>query len=138
MIYIRYLVRGGEGGIRTPGTVARTPHFECGAIDHSATCPQHTSRIVQRNAAERNENKHGPLAKSTEDPGLSARFYMSLGMLDKKKLRHGGYAASHHVGAHPRAAAVFLSGKPGRAGQAGSAAGQNHGDTGLSGRRELD
>ena len=31
---------GGEGGIRTPGTVARTPHFECGAIDHSATSPR--------------------------------------------------------------------------------------------------
>src|ERR1044071_3151252 len=30
---------GGQGGIRTPGTVARTPHFECGAIDHSATSP---------------------------------------------------------------------------------------------------
>jgi len=37
---------------------------------------------------------------------LSARFYMSLGMLDKKKLRHGCYAASHHIGAHPRAAAA--------------------------------
>ena len=31
---------GGEGGIRTPGTLARTPHFECGAIDHSATSPR--------------------------------------------------------------------------------------------------
>ncbi len=30
---------GGEGGIRTPGTVARTPHFECGPIDHSGTSP---------------------------------------------------------------------------------------------------
>jgi hypothetical protein len=30
---------GGEGGIRTPDTVARMPHFECGAIDHSATSP---------------------------------------------------------------------------------------------------
>ncbi len=30
---------GGEGGIRTHGTVARTPHFECGAFDHSATSP---------------------------------------------------------------------------------------------------
>ena len=29
----------GEGGIRTPGTVARTPHFECGPIDHSGTSP---------------------------------------------------------------------------------------------------
>jgi hypothetical protein len=24
---------GGEGGIRTPGTVTRTSHFECDAID---------------------------------------------------------------------------------------------------------
>ena len=31
---------GGEGGIRTPDTLARMPHFECGAIDHSATSPQ--------------------------------------------------------------------------------------------------
>ena len=33
-------VYGGEGGIRTPGTLASTPHFECGAIDHSATSPE--------------------------------------------------------------------------------------------------
>ncbi len=33
-------VGGGEGGIRTPGTLASTPHFECGAIDHSATSPE--------------------------------------------------------------------------------------------------
>ena len=31
---------GGKGGIRTPDTVARMPHFECGAIDHSATFPR--------------------------------------------------------------------------------------------------
>src|SRR5260370_1994229 len=31
--------RGGEGGIRTPDTVARMPHFECGAFNHSATSP---------------------------------------------------------------------------------------------------
>jgi site-specific DNA recombinase len=29
----------GEGGIRTHGTVSHTPHFECGAFDHSATSP---------------------------------------------------------------------------------------------------
>ena len=29
----------GERGIRTPGTVARTPHFECGPIDHSGISP---------------------------------------------------------------------------------------------------
>ena len=32
-------VSGGEGGIRTLDTVARIPHFECGAFDHSATSP---------------------------------------------------------------------------------------------------
>ena len=30
----------GERGIRTPGTVARTPHFECGPIDHSGISPK--------------------------------------------------------------------------------------------------
>ena len=34
------MIAGGEGGIRTPDTVARMPHFECGAIDHSATSPK--------------------------------------------------------------------------------------------------
>ena len=37
----RYLrPNGGEGGIRTLGTVTGTPHFECGTIDHSATSPR--------------------------------------------------------------------------------------------------
>jgi hypothetical protein len=31
---------GGEIGIRTLGTVAGTPHFECGAFDHSAISPR--------------------------------------------------------------------------------------------------
>ncbi len=31
---------GGEGGIRTPDTVARMPHFECGAFNRSATSPK--------------------------------------------------------------------------------------------------
>src|SRR5438067_151464 len=30
---------GGEGGIRTLGTIARTPVFETGPIDHSGTSP---------------------------------------------------------------------------------------------------
>lgn len=30
---------GGEAGIRTLGTLTGTPHFECGAFDHSATSP---------------------------------------------------------------------------------------------------
>src|SRR6266581_136785 len=38
---------GGEGGIRTPGTVTRTPHFECGAFNHSATSPWRRARECQ-------------------------------------------------------------------------------------------
>jgi hypothetical protein len=34
-----FLLRGGEGGIRTHGTLARTPDFESGTFDHSATSP---------------------------------------------------------------------------------------------------
>ncbi len=30
----------GKRGIRTPGTVARTPHFECGPFDHSGIFPK--------------------------------------------------------------------------------------------------
>jgi hypothetical protein len=30
---------GGRGGIRTHGTVTRTPDFESGAFNHSATLP---------------------------------------------------------------------------------------------------
>ena len=35
------IVNGGEGGIRTPDTLASMPHFECGAFNHSATSPSH-------------------------------------------------------------------------------------------------
>jgi hypothetical protein len=31
---------GGEGGIRTPGTLSGTPVFKTGAINHSATSPR--------------------------------------------------------------------------------------------------
>ena len=32
---------GGEGGIRTHGTLARSPVFKTGAFDHSATSPKY-------------------------------------------------------------------------------------------------
>ena len=32
-------MNGGEGGIRTHGTLARSPVFKTGAFDHSATSP---------------------------------------------------------------------------------------------------
>ena len=38
---------GGEGGIRTHGTVSGTPHFECGAFDHSATSPRDETAPAQ-------------------------------------------------------------------------------------------
>ena len=34
------MIIGGEIGIRTLGTLTSTPHFECGAFDHSAISPQ--------------------------------------------------------------------------------------------------
>jgi hypothetical protein len=34
------LIFGGEGGIRTHGTLTRTPDFESGTFDHSATSPK--------------------------------------------------------------------------------------------------
>ena len=36
---LRGLTISGEGGIRTPGAVAHTPHFECGPFDLSGTSP---------------------------------------------------------------------------------------------------
>ena len=35
----KHVKDGGRGGIRTHGTVARTPDFESGAFNHSATLP---------------------------------------------------------------------------------------------------
>jgi hypothetical protein len=36
---VDYKGNGGEGGIRTPGTLSGTPVFKTGAINHSATSP---------------------------------------------------------------------------------------------------
>lgn len=63
---------GGEGGIRTPDTVARMPHFECGAFNHSATSP---SRRGARRA-------RGPFASSgrvdsMREAGRQAEFARS-------------------------------------------------------------
>lgn len=33
-------LRGGEGGVRTHGTVSRTADFKSAALDHSATSPR--------------------------------------------------------------------------------------------------
>ena len=47
---VHAVVDGGEGGIRTPDTVARMPHFECGAFNHSATSPRDRNAMGERRA----------------------------------------------------------------------------------------
>ena len=37
---------GGKTGIRTLGTVARSPHFECGPIDHSGIFPCSVGKVT--------------------------------------------------------------------------------------------
>jgi hypothetical protein len=51
----------GEGGIRTPDTVTRMPHFECGAFNHSATSPwpQQAQIAIRRLCIERRRAKQG-------------------------------------------------------------------------------
>jgi hypothetical protein len=61
---------GGEGGIRTPDTVARMPHFECGAFNRSATSPE-TSHLWRDNP-------------------LSPKFTLQVSLLTRKI--HGGLA----------------------------------------------
>ena len=43
---------GGEGGIRTPDTLASMPHFECGAFNHSATSPRGVVGRLRRGATD--------------------------------------------------------------------------------------
>ena len=61
-LFFNSLYCGGEGGIRTHGTVARTPHFECGAFDHSATSPKEFFALSARVPA---SVGRGPLAVRT-------------------------------------------------------------------------
>ncbi len=43
--------KNGEGGIRTPGPVTRTQHFQCCTIGHSATSPRYVSSLFTSNSA---------------------------------------------------------------------------------------
>src|SRR5581483_258256 len=43
----RSLESGGEGGIRTHGTLTRTPDFESGTFDHSATSPKRCEGLAR-------------------------------------------------------------------------------------------
>ena len=52
------LLTGGEGGIRTHGSVATTPDFESGTFDHSATSPAFVSKpaILAGNSRRQHRN----------------------------------------------------------------------------------
>ena len=45
----------GKRGIRTLGTVARSPHFECGPFDHSGIFPysSQSAKPIPHNSAQR-------------------------------------------------------------------------------------
>ncbi len=49
---------GGEGGIRTPGTLASTSVFETDPFDHSGTSPNRAANIAeQRNVTGRTKSR---------------------------------------------------------------------------------
>ena len=64
---------GGEGGIRTPDTVARTPHFECGAFNHSATSPRHERLADRLAAAKVRAGDQHPVAAASLAPAAGHR-----------------------------------------------------------------
>jgi hypothetical protein len=72
---LREIIDGGEGGIRTPDTVARMPHFECGAFNRSATSPRMRGLIERRAsylAATVNRNKTASRADGAGAPSPSS------------------------------------------------------------------
>ena len=63
---------GGEGGIRTHGTLAGTPVFETGPIDHSGTSPQGVAFDSRaRNLTDASGNRNGS-AEHAGVPGQRA------------------------------------------------------------------
>ena len=91
--YINNLVCGGEGGIRTPGTLARTPHFECGAIDHSATSPRPSAKrgnVRLRGRAGDYHDQPRP-ARRPAGGGVSRPAFH----LVHRKLRHQRHGCAH-------------------------------------------
>ena len=51
---------GGRGGIRTHGTLAGTPVFKTGALNHSATLPEQEAQSLSVGPA-RTQCEHGPM-----------------------------------------------------------------------------
>jgi hypothetical protein len=62
---------GGEGGIRTHGTVARTPVFKTGALNRSATSPDRTS--LPEFGLMRNRRKFSSVATNPIVPAMRSK-----------------------------------------------------------------
>ena len=68
----------GKRGIRTPGTVARSPHFECGPIDHSGIFP----------------------SVAVQDPRV-VRSFMILTVCKDNNFRAKKYSSSEKINIYP-------------------------------------
>ena len=72
----------GEIGIRTLGTVARTPHFECGPIDHSGISPEmihwQTSKNLSMPARHLSGSLHNVAERGGFEPPVQITPYGSL------------------------------------------------------------
>ena len=59
---------GGEGGIRTHGTVARTTAFKAAAFNHSATSPNNLLEVEIKWCPGPDSNRHGQNARGILSP----------------------------------------------------------------------
>ena len=95
---------GGEGGIRTPDTVARMPHFECGAFNHSATSPRAAARIRQSLASSSHGRRaqacaaaaspsRAPLPDAPELDEIAGGAHVEGSLIHGRAQRHGNAAA---------------------------------------------
>ena len=72
--YFYLLFLSGETGIRTLGTVTRSPHFECGPIDHSGISPKRLKRLLKIQKALYRAERQGfepRVPRGTTAPGTS-------------------------------------------------------------------
>ena len=89
---------GGEGGIRTPDTVTRMPHFECGAFNHSATSPQVWVGAWSRCAF------YPRVARNTSNPMLAEIIHRaSVGQTHNVRSEGEVMPCQPSIGSRPRA-----------------------------------
>lgn len=85
---------GGQGGIRTLGTLSRTHAFQACALNHSATCP-----FFEKLAAGQLDRSGGTYIKDSAaiNPNLTV-FRQSLGnLLSGPRLRAWAYSAERPI-----------------------------------------